>query len=76
MANMAKVLITEELLHGTEILYAVENWCNVKALNFNNLMCAGVCANRDFAEEDLILKDQMLVGAQHSLNKVLSFDRK
>ncbi|CAN6229664.1 unnamed protein product [Urochloa humidicola] len=30
----------------------------------------GVCANRDFAEEDLILKDQMLVGAQHSLNKI------
>ncbi|KAG2569014.1 histone-lysine N-methyltransferase ATXR2-like isoform X2 [Panicum virgatum] len=30
----------------------------------------GVCANRDFAEEDLVLKDQMLVGAQHSLNKI------
>ncbi|CAN6240994.1 unnamed protein product [Urochloa humidicola] len=30
----------------------------------------GVCANRDFAEDDLILKDQMLVGAQHSLNKI------
>ncbi|KAL6651985.1 hypothetical protein ACP70R_010910 [Stipagrostis hirtigluma subsp. patula] len=30
----------------------------------------GVCANKDFAEGDLILKDQMLVGAQHSLNKI------
>ncbi|OEL12783.1 Histone-lysine N-methyltransferase ATXR2 [Dichanthelium oligosanthes] len=30
----------------------------------------GVCANRDFAEDDLVLKDQMLVGAQHSLNKI------
>ncbi|KAF8649304.1 hypothetical protein HU200_064364 [Digitaria exilis] len=30
----------------------------------------GVCANRDFAEEDLILKDQILVGSQHSLNKI------
>ncbi|KAG2574951.1 histone-lysine N-methyltransferase ATXR2-like isoform X2 [Panicum virgatum] len=30
----------------------------------------GVCANRDFAEDDVILKDQMLVGAQHSLNKI------
>uniref|UniRef100_A0A453D1T5 Uncharacterized protein n=1 Tax=Aegilops tauschii subsp. strangulata TaxID=200361 RepID=A0A453D1T5_AEGTS len=30
----------------------------------------GVCANKDFAEGDLILKDQILVGAQHSLNKI------
>ncbi|GJN01663.1 hypothetical protein PR202_ga18944 [Eleusine coracana subsp. coracana] len=30
----------------------------------------GVCANKDFDEDDLILKDQMLVGAQHSLNKL------
>ncbi|WVZ87279.1 hypothetical protein U9M48_033940 [Paspalum notatum var. saurae] len=30
----------------------------------------GVCANKDFAEGDLVLKDQMLVGAQHSLNKI------
>jgi hypothetical protein len=30
-----------------------------------------VCANKDFDEEDLVLKDQMLVGAQHSLNKVI-----
>ncbi|XP_066343930.1 histone-lysine N-methyltransferase ATXR2-like [Miscanthus floridulus] len=30
----------------------------------------GVCANRDFAEDDLVLKDQMLIGAQDSLNKI------
>ncbi|RLM66596.1 histone-lysine N-methyltransferase ATXR2 [Panicum miliaceum] len=30
----------------------------------------GVCANKDFAEDDVVLKDQMLVGAQHSLNKI------
>lgn len=48
----------------------------MKAGDFNKLVLAGVCANRDFAEEDLVLKDQMLVGAQHSLNKVLTFDQK
>jgi hypothetical protein len=48
----------------------------VKAGNFNKLVFAGVCANRDFAEDDVVLMDQMLVGAQHSLNKVLSFDQK
>jgi len=48
----------------------------VKAGDFNKLVLADVCANRDFAEEDLVLKDQMLVGAQHSLNKVLTFDQK
>jgi hypothetical protein len=36
----------------------------------NQRALAGVFANKDFAEDDLILKDQMLVGAQHSLNKV------
>ena len=36
----------------------------------NRRVLAGVCANKDFAEGDLILKDQILVGAQHSLNKV------
>ncbi|XP_062184417.1 histone-lysine N-methyltransferase ATXR2 [Phragmites australis] len=30
----------------------------------------GVCATKDFAEGDFVLKDRMLVGAQHSLNKV------
>ncbi|KAL6844543.1 hypothetical protein ACP4OV_026216 [Aristida adscensionis] len=30
----------------------------------------GVCANKEFDEGDLILKDRMLVGAQHSLNKI------
>ncbi|NP_001149542.1 MYND finger family protein [Zea mays] len=30
----------------------------------------GVYANRDFGEDDLVLKDQMLVGAQDSLNKI------
>ncbi|XP_020102311.1 histone-lysine N-methyltransferase ATXR2 [Ananas comosus] len=30
----------------------------------------GVYANRDFTKDELILKDQILVGAQHSSNKV------
>nr|CAB3488356.1 unnamed protein product [Digitaria exilis] len=38
-------------------------------LSYSGKHGKGVCANRDFAEENLILKDQMLVGAQHSLNK-------
>lgn len=32
---------------------------------------AGVYADMDFKEGELVLKDQMLVGAQHSFNKVL-----
>lgn len=32
---------------------------------------AGVYAETDFKESDLVLKDQMLAGAQHSSNKVL-----
>uniref|UniRef100_A0A0D9W9W8 SET domain-containing protein n=1 Tax=Leersia perrieri TaxID=77586 RepID=A0A0D9W9W8_9ORYZ len=39
-------------------------------LNFSSKHGKGVCANKDFAEGDLILKDQILVGAQHSLNKI------
>lgn len=48
----------------------VQSWCRVKAKILNQLVLAGVCANKEFAEGDLILKDQILVGAQHSLNKV------
>lgn len=33
----------------------------------------GVYSKVDFREDDLILKDQMLVGAQHSSNKVLDY---
>lgn len=32
---------------------------------------SGVYADSDFGEGELVLKDQMLVGAQHSSNKVL-----
>lgn len=32
---------------------------------------AGVYADSDFGEGELVLKDQILVGAQHSSNKVL-----
>uniref|UniRef100_A0A0E0KVK7 SET domain-containing protein n=1 Tax=Oryza punctata TaxID=4537 RepID=A0A0E0KVK7_ORYPU len=39
-------------------------------VNFSSKHGKGVCANKDFAEGDLILKDQILVGAQHSLNKI------
>ncbi|KAJ1272913.1 hypothetical protein BS78_06G239400 [Paspalum vaginatum] len=39
-------------------------------LSYSGKHGKGVCANRDFAEKDLVLKDQMLVGAQHSLNKI------
>jgi hypothetical protein len=39
-------------------------------VNFSSKHGKGVCANKEFAEGDLILKDQILVGAQHSLNKV------
>ncbi|KAM0862162.1 hypothetical protein ACQ4PT_045435 [Festuca glaucescens] len=39
-------------------------------VNYNGEHGKGVFANKDFAEDDLILKDQMLVGAQHSLNKI------
>lgn len=37
--------------------------------NFN-WQTVGVYASLDFRDGDLILKDQMLVGAQHSSNKV------
>lgn len=33
----------------------------------------GVYSKVDFQEDDLILKDQMLVGAQHSSNKVSDY---
>jgi hypothetical protein len=36
----------------------------------NQRALAGVFAKKDFDEGDLILKDEILVGAQHSLNKV------
>ncbi|BAS91148.1 Os04g0629100, partial [Oryza sativa Japonica Group] len=39
-------------------------------VNFSSKHGKGVCANKEFAEGDLILKDQILVGAQHSLNKI------
>ena len=45
-------------------------WCELKARHLNQWVLAGVSANKDFDEGDLILKDQVLVGAQHSLNKV------
>lgn len=38
-----------------------------------NLKHTGVYAEMDFEEGDLVLKDQMLVGMQHSANKVLQF---
>lgn len=34
-------------------------------------LTAGVYADIDFKEGELVLKDQMLVGAQHYSNKVL-----
>lgn len=34
------------------------------------LPLVGVYANSEFQEDDLILKDQILVGIQHSSNKV------
>ena len=40
---------------------------------FCNLRTAGVFAAMDFKEGDLVLKDQMLVGSQHSFNKVFLF---
>lgn len=36
-------------------------------------MTVGVYSEADFGEDDLILKDQMLVGAQHSSNKVFGY---
>ncbi|XP_003580607.1 histone-lysine N-methyltransferase ATXR2 [Brachypodium distachyon] len=39
-------------------------------VNYNSEHGKGICASKDFAEGDVILKDQMLVGAQHSLNKI------
>lgn len=36
-------------------------------------LTAGVYSKADFQEDDLVLKDQMLVGAQHSSNKVSEF---
>lgn len=36
-----------------------------------NTKITGVYADVDFQEEDLVLKDQMLVGAQHMSNKVV-----
>jgi hypothetical protein len=36
----------------------------------NQRALAGVFAKKDFDEGDLIIKDEILVGAQHSLNKV------
>ena len=38
------------------------------------LLFSGVFADVDFKEDELILKDQILVGAQHSVNKVLLFN--
>lgn len=37
---------------------------------FCNLKTAGVYADMDFKEGELVLKDPMFVGVQHSLNKV------
>lgn len=46
------------------------NGCNVgyRILISSNLL--GVYANSEFQEDELILKDQILVGIQHSSNKV------
>ncbi|KAF8067452.1 hypothetical protein N665_1153s0020 [Sinapis alba] len=44
--------------------------CNGIQVRHNGTFGKGVYANSEFQEDDLILKDQILVGIQHSSNKV------
>lgn len=56
-------------------VYDGEKWLQhlalVEDLTLSVKLTAGVHSQVDFQEGDLILKDQMLFGAQHSSNKVL-----
>ncbi|KAK8951636.1 Histone-lysine N-methyltransferase ATXR2 [Platanthera zijinensis] len=49
-----------------------EKWHSIK-IEINKEHGKGVFSNRNFQEEELIFKDQMLVASQHSYNKVDCF---
>lgn len=51
-------------------LITINKHCNGIQVKPTNLYGKGVYAEMDFEEGDLVLKDQMLVGVQHSSNKV------
>ncbi|KAM7495192.1 hypothetical protein LguiB_029801 [Lonicera macranthoides] len=50
--------------------YLTNRQCRGLKVNPNGDYGKGVYADTDFMEGDLVLKDQMLVGAQHSSNKI------
>ncbi|KAF3779948.1 Histone-lysine N-methyltransferase [Nymphaea thermarum] len=62
----------QEIQDYFEHLLAARN-CHGLKIKQSGEIGKGVYANMDFQEEDLVLKDQMLVGAQHFSNKAEAF---
>lgn len=73
MKNLEKVPLLLSLVIFNKIDIFRYNFDIIHLKFYIYVIDLGVYAAMDFKEDELVLKDQMLVGTQHSFNKVLVF---